>query len=64
VLASKDAANVVETLMPHDLVDTSVLGLARANTREAFRDALLAKTRLGKLAQGIVDPDPKDESVF
>jgi hypothetical protein len=64
VFASKDAANVVETLMPHDLVDTSVLDLARPNTREAFREALLAQSRLGKLAHGVVDPDPKDESVF
>ena len=34
--------------MPHDLSDGGVLKLRRANTPEDYRDALLAKSRLGK----------------
>jgi hypothetical protein len=64
VFTSKEAANVAETLMPQDLVDPDVLDLARPDTREAFRDALLTKSRLGALLRGVPDPDPKDESVF
>jgi hypothetical protein len=64
VFASKEATTMVETLMPHDLVDWKVLNLARPATREAFREALLAKSRLGALVHGVPDPDPKDESVF
>jgi hypothetical protein len=40
--------SVAETLMPHDLLDTSVLALKRATTREDFAAALRAKSRLGK----------------
>jgi hypothetical protein len=64
VFASKEAPTIVETLMPHDLVDATVLDLARPNTREAFREALLTTSRLGALVHGVPDPDPKDESVF
>lgn len=34
--------------MPSDLVDVSPLKLARAETAEQFRVALLRKTRLGR----------------
>ena len=34
--------------MPHDLSDGGVLKRRRANTPEDYRDALLAKSRLGK----------------
>jgi hypothetical protein len=64
VFASKEDITIVETLMPHDLVASKVLDLARVNTREAFREALLAKSHLGALVRGVPDPDPNDESVF
>ena len=37
-----------DALMPHDLLFTDVMTLARARTREDFARALRAKTRLGK----------------
>jgi hypothetical protein len=40
----------LEVLMPHDFVRPGVLGLAKPMTPEAFRDALLVRSRLGKLA--------------
>ena len=47
-LFTKAAPSIFDTLMPHDLSDGGVLKLRRANTPEDYRDALLAKSRLGK----------------
>lgn len=41
--------DVVDTLMPHDLLFTDVMTLVRARTREDFAQALRAKSRLGRL---------------
>lgn len=37
-----------ETLMPHDFLDVGVLKLRKATTPEDYRNAFLAKGRLGK----------------
>ena len=42
--------DVVETLMPHDLVFTDVLSLKTATTQEAFEAAFMQRSRLGKYA--------------
>lgn len=49
-LLPKVAAERVVGFLPDDFVDSSVLGLARAETADQFRAALLRKGRLGKLA--------------
>jgi hypothetical protein len=46
VLAALDEAG--DYLMPHELVDFSPLGLARAETFDDFRRALLVKSRYGR----------------
>jgi hypothetical protein len=40
--------DVVDALMPHDLLFTDVMTLVRARTREDFARALRAKSRLGR----------------
>jgi hypothetical protein len=42
----------LETRMPHELVDSRVLGLKRARTAEDFKAALLMPSRLGKILRG------------
>jgi hypothetical protein len=39
---------LLQNLMPHELVDFSPLGLARAETFDDFRRALLVKSRYGR----------------
>ena len=46
---SKASVSSLETLMPHDLTSPKVLALKKAKTSDDFRDALLARSRLGKL---------------
>lgn len=49
VLALAENAERLGGLMPSDLVHAKVLNLARAETEEDFRKALLVKSRLGGL---------------
>lgn len=44
----RGSTSMFETLMPHDLADVKALKLRKAKTPEDYRDAFLAKSRLGK----------------
>lgn len=47
---------VVERLMPHDLINADALKLKRAHTREDFAAALRAKRRLGRYLEASKAP--------
>jgi hypothetical protein len=43
------SVEALDSLLPHDLVDSRVLGLRRARTADDYKAALLAPSRLGKI---------------
>lgn len=49
----------VETLMPHDLLISNVLGLSKPQTEDEFARALSVKSRLGKYLPAAGSPAPR-----